>query len=61
MVFVAYSRVALGVHWVSDVVAGVALGIVVVVGAAIGFETWRRGEGRRPAEPLKEGMEPEAF
>ena len=60
-VFVAYSRVALGVHWVSDVVAGVALGIVVVVGAAIGFETWRRGEGRRPAEPLKEGMEPEAF
>ncbi|SNT44278.1 undecaprenyl-diphosphatase [Streptosporangium subroseum] len=61
MVFVAYSRVALGVHWVSDVVAGVALGIVVVVGAAIGFEAWRRGEGRRPAEPLKEGMEPEAF
>ncbi|MFC7647057.1 phosphatase PAP2 family protein [Streptosporangium lutulentum] len=61
MAFVAYSRVALGVHWVSDVIAGIALGIVVVVGAAIGFEAWRRGEGRRPVEPLKEGVEPEAF
>lgn len=61
MVFVAYSRVALGVHWTSDVIAGVALGIVVVVGAAAGFETWRRGEGRRPAEPHLEGVEPEAF
>lgn len=61
MVFVAYSRVALGVHWTSDVIAGVALGVVVVVGAAAGFETWRRGEGRVPAEPHMEGVEPEAF
>lgn len=61
VVFVAYSRVALGVHWTSDVVAGVALGVVVVVGTAAGFETWRRGEGRRPVEPHMEGVEPEAF
>ncbi|MEU8042132.1 phosphatase PAP2 family protein [Streptosporangium sp. NPDC049078] len=61
MVFVAYSRMALGVHWTSDVIAGVALGVVVVVGAAAGFEAWRRGEGRRPAEPHVEGVEPEAF
>lgn len=60
-VFVAYSRVALGVHWTSDVIAGVALGVAFVVGAAAGFETWRRGEGRRPAEPHMEGVEPEAF
>ncbi|MDP9864576.1 MULTISPECIES: phosphatase PAP2 family protein [Streptosporangium] len=60
-VFVAYSRVALGVHWFSDVVAGVALGVVVVAGTAAGFESWRRDEGRRPVEPLKEGVEPEAF
>ncbi|MEU8380544.1 phosphatase PAP2 family protein [Streptosporangium sp. NPDC048865] len=61
MVFVAYSRVALGVHWTSDVIAGVALGVVFVVGAAAGFEAWRRGEGRKPAEPHREGVEPEAF
>ncbi|WP_440104620.1 phosphatase PAP2 family protein [Streptosporangium sp. H16] len=61
MVFVAYTRVALGVHWTSDVIAGVALGVAVVVGAAAGFEAWRRGEGRRPAEPHVEGVEPEAF
>lgn len=61
MVFVAYTRVALGVHWTSDVIAGVALGVAVVVGSAAGFEAWRRGEGRRPVEPHVEGVEPEAF
>ncbi|WP_326826243.1 phosphatase PAP2 family protein [Streptosporangium sp. NBC_01639] len=58
-VFVAYSRVALGVHWFSDVVAGTTLGVAVVAGTAAGFESWRRGEGRRPAEPYKEGVQPE--
>ncbi|GAA2893995.1 phosphatase PAP2 family protein [Streptosporangium fragile] len=61
VVFVAYSRVALGVHWTSDVIAGVALGVVVVAGTAAGFETWRRAEGRRPVVPAEEGIEPEAF
>lgn len=61
IVFVAYTRVALGVHWLSDVIAGVALGVVVVGGITAGFETWRREEGRRPAEPYLEGVEPEAF
>ncbi|MBG0826558.1 phosphatase PAP2 family protein [Planomonospora sp. ID67723] len=59
-VFVAYSRVALGVHWVSDVVAGVALGFAMVAATASGYETWRRDEGRRPAVPYEEGVEPEA-
>lgn len=59
--FVAYTRVALGVHWLSDVVAGVTLGVVVTAGTAAGFEGWRRDEGRRPAEPYREGVEPEAF
>jgi membrane-associated phospholipid phosphatase len=60
-IFIAYTRVALGVHWFSDVVAGIALGVVVVAGTTAGFEKWRRDEGRRPAEPHKEGLEPEAF
>lgn len=57
---VAYTRVALGVHWVSDVVAGVVLGAAVVAATTAAFETWRREIGRRPSEPLREGVEPEA-
>jgi undecaprenyl-diphosphatase len=57
---VGYTRVALGVHWVSDVVAGIVLGAAVVAATAAGFETWRREQGRRPASPLAEGVDPES-
>lgn len=58
-VTVAFTRVALGVHWVSDVVAGMILALVVVFATAAGFEAWRRRMGRRPVEPHLEGIEPE--
>lgn len=48
---VAYTRVALGVHWVSDVIAGILLGVAVVLVTAMAFV------GRAPAEPLREGVE----
>ncbi|MEU9886647.1 phosphatase PAP2 family protein [Sphaerisporangium sp. NPDC051011] len=38
---VAYTRVALGVHWVSDVVAGIVLGVAVIAATTAAFETWR--------------------
>ncbi|MFC6086575.1 phosphatase PAP2 family protein [Sphaerisporangium aureirubrum] len=60
VVGVAYTRVALVVHWVSDVVGGVILGIAVVTATTAAFETWRRDSGRRPVEPHLEGVEPEA-
>jgi undecaprenyl-diphosphatase len=60
VVSVAYTRVALGVHWVSDVVAGVMLGVAVLAGTVAAFETWRREQGRRPLTPPVEGVEPEA-
>ncbi|GGO72689.1 phosphatase PAP2 family protein [Nonomuraea cavernae] len=57
---VGYTRIALGVHWVSDVVAGIVLGVVVVAATAVAFETWRREQGRRPVKPMTEGVEPES-
>jgi undecaprenyl-diphosphatase len=42
VVVIAASRVYLGVHWVSDVAAGIAAGIVWVVSATLAYETSRR-------------------
>jgi membrane-associated phospholipid phosphatase len=55
-----FCRVALGVHYVSDVLAGWVFGIAIVVATTTAFETWRRSEGRTPATPALEGIEPEA-
>ncbi|GAA0368487.1 phosphatase PAP2 family protein [Microbispora corallina] len=57
---VGFSRIALGVHWFSDVVAGLVLGVAVVAATSAAFETWRRDVGRRPVEPYKEGVGREA-
>jgi membrane-associated phospholipid phosphatase len=40
-------RVMLGVHYLSDVVAGWILGAAVVLATTAAFETWRHAEGRR--------------
>jgi undecaprenyl-diphosphatase len=50
---VALARVALGVHFVSDVLAGIALGVVWVAVTTWAYVAWRRETGqpvRRPAE-----------
>ena len=54
------TRVLLGVHFVSDVIAGHVLGVAWLLLAVATFETWRVERGRRPSEPLEEGIEPEA-
>ncbi|MGI8332025.1 phosphatase PAP2 family protein [Actinomadura scrupuli] len=53
-------RVALGVHYLSDVVAGWILGAAIVLATTAAFEAWRREEGRPPVSPAAEGIEPEA-
>lgn len=52
-------RVALGVHFVSDVLAGWVVALACIAGTAAGFEIWRREEGLAPS-PIGAGVDPEA-
>lgn len=54
------TRLLLGVHFLTDVVAGYVLGLAWLVGATAVFEMWRIETGGRPVRPLEEGVEPEA-
>ena len=56
---VAATRIVLGVHYVSDVTAGLLIGWGWTAACTALFTAWRAQEGR-PVEPLEEGIEPEA-
>jgi undecaprenyl-diphosphatase len=57
---IGLSRLMLGVHFVTDVIGGYVLGAAWLVGSIAIFEVWRVERGKRPSEPLAEGVEPEA-
>ena len=52
-------RIALGVHFVSDVVAGWVAALATLAGTAVAFEVWRREHGERPST-VTEGVDPGA-
>jgi membrane-associated phospholipid phosphatase len=55
---VAFARVGLGVHFVSDVLAGAVLGAAWVTATTALFSVSRRQRGQAPVEPAR-GLEPE--
>ena len=57
---IGISRILLGVHYVSDVLGGWALGITWLGVTAFAFELTRRAGGQPVTDPVTEGLEPEA-
>jgi undecaprenyl-diphosphatase len=58
VIVVAFSRVGLGVHYVSDVLAGAVLGAAWVAATTALFSVARRRRSGPPVEPSR-GLEPE--
>jgi len=56
---IGFSRLALGVHYISDVLGGYVLGLAWLAASVAAFSTWRVDRGHRPVAPM-EGLEPEA-
>ena len=56
---IGFSRLALGVHFVSDVVGGYVLGLAWLAGSVAIFEIYREDRGLRRTKPVEEGVEPE--
>lgn len=57
---IGFSRIALGVHYVSDVIGAWLLGFAWLGATTYAFEAWRQETGRPKLPPLTEGLEPEA-
>lgn len=57
---IGMSRLALGVHYITDVLGGFALGAAWLALNTAAFEIWREDRGLRQTKPLEEGVEPEA-
>jgi undecaprenyl-diphosphatase len=58
VLLIGFSRIALGAHYVSDVIGGFLVGLVWLVGLGAAFRAWRYDEGK-PVGPATEGLEPE--
>lgn len=55
---IGFSRIALGVHYLSDVLGGVVIGVAWLLAMTAAFSAWRREEHKAPVR-ADEGLEPE--
>ena len=60
VLMIGFSRLGLGVHYISDVLGGFALGLAWLAAATAAFSIWRVDRGKKRVEP-EEGLAPEAF
>jgi membrane-associated phospholipid phosphatase len=58
VVTIGFSRIALGVHYFSDVLGGIVLGGAWLLAMTAAFSAWRREEHKPPVQ-RGEGLEPE--
>lgn len=54
------TRLALGVHYITDVVGGFVLGLAWLFASTAAFSIWKVERGKRPVE-VSEGLAPEEF
>lgn len=59
VLLIGFSRLALGVHYLTDVVAGMVLGLAWLSACVALFSVWRVERGRAAVDAL-EGLEPES-
>jgi undecaprenyl-diphosphatase len=60
VLMIGFTRLALGVHYISDVVGGYLLGAAWLTASTAAFSIWRVERGKPRVEP-EEGIAPEAF
>ena len=56
---IGFSRLMLGVHFISDVIGGYVLGAAWLAASVAAWEIWREERGKRPTHISDEGVEPE--
>jgi membrane-associated phospholipid phosphatase len=56
---IGFSRLSLGVHFISDVLGGYVLGAAWLACSVAAFEIWREERGKRHTHLTEEGVEPE--
>jgi undecaprenyl-diphosphatase len=60
LLVIGATRMALGVHYLSDVLGGWSLGAAWLAVTAAAFAGWRREIGLPPSAPVQQGLEPES-
>ncbi len=58
VLLIGFSRIALGVHYFSDVIGAILIGLAWLLAMTAAFSVWRREE-RKPPVQVAEGLEPE--